>query len=73
MTLAGWLQFGLLAVVVVALIPPLGRYMAEVFSGAPSLLRPVLGPVERMVYRLWPTPWMCSASTSSARRSSTPC
>jgi len=50
--LAGWLQFGLLAVVVVALIPPLGRYMAEVFTGAPSLLRPVLGPVERAFYKL---------------------
>jgi K+-transporting ATPase ATPase A chain len=52
LTFAGWLQIGLLAGVVVALILPLGRYMAQVFTGAPSLLQPVLGPIERAIYRL---------------------
>ncbi len=52
MTIGGWLQIALLAAIVVALIAPLGRYMAQVFTGQPSLLRPVLGPVERAAYRL---------------------
>jgi len=31
---------------------PLGRYMARVFQGEPTLFDPVLGPIERLVLRL---------------------
>jgi K+-transporting ATPase ATPase A chain len=40
-----------LLAVVVALTPPLGAYIARVMSGERTFLQPVLGPVERMVYR----------------------
>lgn len=39
-------------VVLVALAVPLGTYMAHVMDGEKCLLSPVLGPVERGVYRL---------------------
>ena len=36
---------------VVALTPPLGAFIARVMSGERTSLHPVLGPVERLVYR----------------------
>jgi len=50
MTSIGWLQIGLLFVVVAALVKPLGLFMARVFSGKRTFLSPVLGPVERGLY-----------------------
>ncbi|RFC68965.1 MULTISPECIES: potassium-transporting ATPase subunit KdpA [Mesorhizobium] len=50
MTITGWLQIGLLFLIVAALVKPLGLYMASVFSGERSLLAPVFGPVERGFY-----------------------
>ena len=38
--------------IVTALVKPLGGYMTRVFAGEPTLLSPVLGPVERFFYRL---------------------
>src|SRR5437762_9353533 len=45
-------QLALYLVALVALTPPLGYYMARVFQGERTLLSPVLGPVERVIYRL---------------------
>ena len=50
MTLIGWLQIGLLFLVVGLLVKPLGLYMARVFSGERTPLAPVLGPLERGFY-----------------------
>ncbi len=50
MTFAGWLQIGLLFLIVLALVKPLGLYMARVFSGERTFLSPVLAPVERGFY-----------------------
>jgi K+-transporting ATPase ATPase A chain len=50
MSLVGWGQIGLLFVVVLALIKPLGLYMARVFSGERTVLSVVFGPVERAFY-----------------------
>ena len=50
MTLIGWLQIGLLFLVVLALIKPLGLFMASVFSGERTFLSPILSPVERSFY-----------------------
>jgi K+-transporting ATPase ATPase A chain len=36
---------------VIALTPPLGAYIAGVMNGERTVLQPVLGPVERLVYR----------------------
>ena len=50
MSIVGWLQIGLLCLVVLALIKPLGLFMAKVLSGERTLLSPVLEPVERGFY-----------------------
>ncbi|GJD44130.1 Potassium-transporting ATPase potassium-binding subunit [Methylobacterium cerastii] len=52
MTVNGWIQIALFCAVVLALVRPLGGYMARVFSGERTLLSPVLEPVERGLYRL---------------------
>jgi potassium-transporting ATPase potassium-binding subunit len=41
----------ILLAAVMALTPPLGAYIARVMSGERTFLQPVLGPVERLVYR----------------------
>lgn len=50
---AGIAQLALLVALLFALTPPLGAYMARVFSGERVFLTPVLGPVERGAYRLF--------------------
>ncbi len=50
MSFTGWLQIALLFLVVLALIKPLGLYMAHVLTGERSVLSPVLSPVERGFY-----------------------
>lgn len=52
MTLNGYLQPGLFLVVLLALIKPLGWYMARVYQDQPVGLDRVLGPVERLIYRV---------------------
>ncbi len=52
MNLYSWLQLILYFVVLLALAKPLGLYMAKVYRGEHTFLDRVLGPVERLVYRL---------------------
>lgn len=52
MTLVGWLQISLLFLAVLLAIKPLGLYMARVFSGERTILSPVLGRLERDLYRV---------------------
>ncbi len=52
MTLVGWLQISLLFLAVLLTIKPLGLYMARVFSGERTILSPVLGRLERDLYRV---------------------
>lgn len=52
MSLIGWLQIGLLFLIVLVLIKPLGLYMARVFSGEKTFLSPALRPVEAALYRI---------------------
>lgn len=52
MTLYGWMQILLFCGIVTLLVRPLGGYMTRVFTGERSLLSPVLGPVERGLYRI---------------------
>ncbi len=51
MTLVGYLQIALYLAVLLALVKPLGGYMARVYTGEPTLSERLLGPVERLVYR----------------------
>jgi K+-transporting ATPase ATPase A chain len=48
----GWLQIVVFVVVLVALTKPVGVYMARVFTNQRVFLSPVLGPVERLAYRV---------------------
>jgi K+-transporting ATPase ATPase A chain len=45
------LTFAVYLVLLLALTPPLGRYMARVYAGDRHFLSPVLGPVERLIYQ----------------------
>ncbi len=52
MTAQGWLQIVFYLAVLTALTPLLGGYMARVYQGERVALERVLGPVERLTYRL---------------------
>ncbi len=52
MTGNGWIQIALFCVVIIALTKPLGAYLTRVFEGGRTFLSPVLGPIERGIYRL---------------------
>ena len=51
MSLTGWGELALLAILIAVTAPLLGRFMAHVYDGGPSPLDRVFGPVERLVYR----------------------
>jgi len=53
MTATGIGQIVLYAIVLVALGVPLGAYMARVYSGNAKFAQKLLGPVERLFYRLF--------------------
>jgi len=52
MTANGWIQIGLFCLAIIVCVKPLGLYMASVFEGERTFLSPILGPVERGIYRL---------------------
>ena len=51
MTTNGWLQIGLFFLITFALAKPLGSYITLVFERRRTWLDPVLGPIERLLYR----------------------
>jgi K+-transporting ATPase ATPase A chain len=53
MTFAGWLTIFLFVVILTLVALPLGSYMARVYSGERVFLTPVLGGLERLLYRLF--------------------
>ena len=52
MTLNGFLQLGIYFLVLLAITKPLGVYMARIFSGEKTFLGSVIGPLERLIYRI---------------------
>jgi len=46
----GLFQIALTILLLVAIAPPLGRYMARVYLGEKTFLNPVVGPIERITY-----------------------
>ena len=52
MTINGVLQITLYFVVLLLLAKPLGAFMARVFQRERTFLDPVLGPLERLIYRI---------------------
>jgi K+-transporting ATPase ATPase A chain len=52
MTIIGWLQIAVFCLLVIATVRPLGGYMTAVMAGERHVLAPVLGPLERAIYRV---------------------
>jgi potassium-transporting ATPase potassium-binding subunit len=52
MTVLGWIQIALFCAVIVALTPPIGAYMTQVFNGERTFLWPILRPVEVAIYKV---------------------
>ena len=52
MTFNGWLQIAIYCVLLILLTKPFGGYMTRVFNGERTPLSPVLGPIERGLYRV---------------------
>ena len=52
MNIFGWLQIALFAGLVGLLARPLGGHLARVYAGESTILHPLIGPVERALYRL---------------------
>src|SRR5579884_21632 len=52
MTLNGWVQIAIYGAIITLLIKPFGGYLTRVFTGERTLLSPILGPIERLLYRL---------------------
>ena len=47
-----WLQTGFFFVVLLALVKPMGFYMARVYQGERTFLSPVLVPCVNFLYRI---------------------
>jgi K+-transporting ATPase ATPase A chain len=52
MSTNGWIQIALFCLAIIVCVKPLGLYMARLFEGERTFLSPVLGPIERGIYRL---------------------
>ena len=52
MTINGLAQIGLFFLVLAALVKPLGWYMARVYTGQACGMDRVMGPFERLIYRV---------------------
>jgi K+-transporting ATPase ATPase A chain len=48
----GWLQIAVFLAVLVALVKPVGIYMARVFTNQRVFLSPLVGPIERLTYKV---------------------
>ena len=51
MSIPSLIQIALFVLILLLLTRPLGGYLARVFGGERTVLSPVLGPVERLIYR----------------------
>ena len=52
MTLNGWIQIAIYFLLILVCVKPLGLFMARVFEGERTFLSPVLGSIERGIYRI---------------------
>ena len=52
MNASGWLQLALYVGVLLLITKPLGIYLFQVLDGKNTFLEPVLGPIERLTYRV---------------------
>src|SRR5664279_2135890 len=52
MTLIGIVQILVFFAIIVAITKPIGSFMYRVFEGQRTFLHPILGPIERLIYRV---------------------
>src|SRR5262245_28874990 len=52
MTINGWFQILLYFLILLSVTKPIGVFMTRVYNRERTFLDPVLGPVERLIYRL---------------------
>src|SRR5690242_19694887 len=52
MTANGWIQIAIFFALIMACAKPLGSFIATIIEGRRNFLTPVLGPVERLIYKL---------------------
>jgi K+-transporting ATPase ATPase A chain len=52
MTANGWIQITIFFLAILACTKPLGSFIATVIEGRRNFLSPVLGPVERLIYKI---------------------
>ncbi|HTA47268.1 MAG TPA: potassium-transporting ATPase subunit KdpA [Bryobacteraceae bacterium] len=52
MTANGWLQIAIFFALILVCVKPLGSFIATIIEGRKNFLTPVLGPVERFIYRI---------------------
>jgi K+-transporting ATPase ATPase A chain len=52
MTLNGWIQIAIFFALILVCAKPLGSYIATIIEGRRNFLTPVLGPLERLIYRI---------------------
>jgi len=53
MTVSDWLCIIFVPLTVIIFAIPLGEYMARIFSGGITILSPIVGPVERLLYKIF--------------------
>src|ERR1700742_3308792 len=52
MTVNGWLQIAIFFAFILACTKPLGSFIATIVEGRRNFLTPILGPVERLIYKV---------------------
>ena len=52
MSFNGWVQIAIFVAIIIAITPSIGGFLAGIAEGRRNFLTPVLGPVERGIYRL---------------------
>src|ERR1700679_323504 len=52
MTINGWLQIAIFFLLILACTKPLGSFIATVIEGRKNFMSPVLGPLERLIYKI---------------------
>jgi K+-transporting ATPase ATPase A chain len=52
MTASGWMQYLLYSAILIALVKPVGIYLARVLEGERTWLDPIFRPIERFIYKL---------------------
>ena len=52
MTLIGWVQIAIFSIILLLVTKPIGLYMTQVMEEGNSIFETILGPLERLIYRL---------------------